>query len=234
MRRLAGLTVVVVRPAEQAAPVVTALEAEGATAVVVPLVRIVDVEPARLADALAGLTERDWVVVTSPNGADRLAPVLAGCPARVAAVGTATAQRLPRVDLVPRMQRAAGLLAELPAPFPGARAVVVQSADAHPTLVDGLRERGWIVVPVASHRTIPIVPSAADRSRAVRADALLLTAGSQARAWVDVFGGTAPAVVVIGEQTARDAIDAGLKVDTIAADHSITGTVEALVKLFRR
>lgn len=239
MGRLAGVSVCVVRPAEQAGPLVAALEAERATAVVVPLVRIVDVEPDVVAHALAGATAAlsadDWVVATSPNAADRLAPLLERCPARVAAVGSATAARLAHVDLVPSTQRATGLLAELPPPRPGGRVVVVQSADAHPTLVDGLRSAGWMVDRVPSHRTVTVVPSVEDQRRASGADALLLTAGSQARAWVEVLGTTTPgAVVAIGEQTARDADAAGLKVHAIAADHSITGTVEALVKLLGR
>lgn len=229
--RLAGLTVVVVRPADQAAPVIDALAAEGAEAVHVPLVEVADVEPERIAATLAGLTPQDWVIATSPNAADRLAAHLAACPARVAAVGAATASRLPRVDLVPADQRAAGLLAELPAPAgTGCRVVVVQSADAHPTLVEGLRARGWQVDRVASHRTVPRVPSTRDRLHALRADALFLTAGSQARAWADAFGATTPAIVVaIGMQTADDASAAGLKVDVVAADHSIAGMIEALV-----
>ncbi len=217
---------------------VRALEAAGATAVVVPLVRVVDVEPERLserlADSLADLTADDWIIATSPNGAARLAPSLATCPARIAAVGAATAARLPHTDLVPHVQRADGLLAELPPPGPGGRAVVVQSADAHPTLVDGLRARGWLVDRIASHRTVPVVPSPEDQSQALLADALVLTAGSQARAWVGVFGPTSPPVVAIGEQTARDAVLAGLKVESIAADHSISGTVEALANLLGR
>ena len=152
----------------------------------------------------------------------------------MAAVGTATAARLPRVDLVPQMQRAEGLLAELPAPpDAAARAVVVQSADAAPTLVDGLASRGWVVARVDSHRTVPVAPTSGDLLRALRADALLITAGSQARAWAAAFGTTTPAVVVaLGPQTAQDAADAGLKVDLIAADHSVAGSIEALVKHF--
>ena len=234
MGRLTGVSVAIVRPAEHTGPVVDALVTEGAVPIVVPLVRIVDVAAETVGAALADLSARDWVVVTSPNGADRTAPALAACAARVAAVGATTASRLPRVDLVPAVQRAEGLLAELPAPDPGARAVVVQSADAHPTLVDGLRDRGWLVERIASHRTVTVVPAAEDRARALAADALLLTAGSQARAWAEVIGTSSPAVVAIGEQTARDAVAAGLKVAAIAADHSINGTVEALVKLLRR
>lgn len=236
--RLAGVSVVVVRPAEQAGPLVAALEAEGAEAVLVPLVRVVDVddELGRIAAELHGLGDRDWVVVTSPNGADRVAPHLAACRARVAAVGAATAARLPRVDLVPRVQRAEGLLAELP-PAGGhgddtpITAVIVQSADAAPTLAEGLTSRGWHVVRIDAHRTVPVVPTARDQLHALRADALLLTAGSQARAWAGAFGPTTPPVVVaLGPQTARDAADAGLKVDVVAADHSVTGSIEALVK----
>ena len=235
--RLAGVSVVVARPAEQAAPFVALLEAEAARAVVVPLIEIVELDAGGLLRAaIGGLTPEDWVVVASPNGAERVAEVLAEHPEpKVAAVGARTALRLGRCDLVATDQSAAGLVAEFPSPGRGARAVLVQSADGARTLASGLAAAGFAVERIDTHRAVPVLPSAGQQLHALRADALVLTSGSQARSWAAAFGDSSPPVVVaIGPQTAADAASAGLKVSVVAADHSLAGCVEALVGCFRR
>jgi uroporphyrinogen-III synthase len=61
------------------------------------------------------------------------------------------------------------------------------------------------------------------------ADAVLFASGSAVRAWVAAFGtSTPPLVVAIGPQTASAAQLVGLKVDLIAADHSLQGLVNSL------
>ena len=89
------------------------LEALGHEVVRCPLIRI---EP--LGDEPLDLSGYDWVVVTSPNGADELARRLAAPPAHFAAIGPATADALRahglEPDLVPRVPTQEGLLAELP------------------------------------------------------------------------------------------------------------------------
>jgi uroporphyrinogen-III synthase len=63
----------------------------------------------------------------------------------------------------------------------------------------------------------------------MHADVVIFTAGSQAAAWVQVFGTTTPDVVAtIGPRTARNAEACGLKVDVIATDHSLPGVVRAV------
>lgn len=225
---LAGTTVVVTRPRRQAATLVAELEAEGARVVVLPLVEIVDVAtPDEVTAALAGLAGTDWLVVTSPNAAERVAPALAGCAARVAAVGAATAAVLPHVDLVPARQSAAGLLDELPAG--SGRVVVAHAAGADPALVDGLVAMGWRVSRLVTHESRPVVPTAREQLAALGADAVVFTAGSQAAAWVAVFGTTTPPIVAtMGPQTARNAESCGLKVDVVATDHSVPGVVRAM------
>ena len=237
-RGLAGVTVVVTRPASQAAALIALLEAEGAVPVPVPLIDIVDAPPdvvAELSSELRALGSDDWVVVASPNGATHVAPLLDGVRARVAAVGATTAATLGRVDLRPARQSAEGLVAEIPAAPAGGRAVVVQSADGASTLVDGLRARGWDVRRIDTHRAVPVRPTQRQQFDALRSDAVILTSGSQATAWVATFGTSAPAIVVaIGPQTAGVAEAAGLKVNVVAADHSLAGSVSALVELFQR
>jgi uroporphyrinogen-III synthase len=230
---LAGLTVVVARPADQAARLVALLQSEGARALVVPLIHVVDHgEPGDIATALEPLTSDDWVVVASVHAAQRVLAPLVGCPAHVAAVGATTAASLPRVDLVPAVQSADGLLQVFPhAPPTGGRVVVAQAVGGAPTLVDGLAERGWTVVRVDTHRSHPIVPSAAQQLAVLQADVVLFTSGSQAQAWVEVFGTATPAIVAaIGPQTSRVAAACGLKVDVVAADHSLLGVVRAVVR----
>ena len=98
---LAGRTVVVTRPVEQAPALVALLEAEGASTVVMPLIELVDVaDAAAVAAAVAELGADDWVVVASAHAASRVRDTLVSTPARVAAVGRTTAAALPRTDLV--------------------------------------------------------------------------------------------------------------------------------------
>jgi uroporphyrinogen-III synthase len=228
-RPLADVTVVVARPADRAAALVDLVEARGARALVVPLVEIVEpVDPGRLEAVLADLRSFDWIVVTSPNAAARVAPFLATTPhVRVAAVGSSTAGALPRTDLIADRQSAEGLVAVFP-DGPG-RVLVAQAAAGAPTLVDGLAGKGWTVERVHTHDTRPVRPAAREQLAVLRADVVLLTSGSQARSWVEAFGDAAPPVVgAIGPQTARDAEVAGLKVDFVATDHSLVGLVDAL------
>jgi uroporphyrinogen-III synthase len=233
VRSLAGRTVVVTRAADQAGETAELLSSNGAIPLVVSLIEVVD-EPVGMSELanidVAGI---DWIVVTSPNGAKRAAAVIEGDAniPKVAAVGSATMAVLPRCDLVAKTQSAQGLLEVFPS-GPG-RAVVVQAADADPTLVEGLRQRAWDVTAITPYRTRSIAPSERERKAALAADAVLFASGSAARAWVEVFGRrTPPVVVAIGDQTSAAAKAAGLKVSVVSADHSMYGMLIALSRYF--
>ena len=150
---LGGLRIVVTRPRDQAASLVDALEAQGAEAVLVPVIEIT--EPldggVGLRTALRVLRDGDWVAVTSPNGAATVADALGERPladgVRVAVVGPGTRDRaeslgLP-VDLVPADAIAEGLAAAFPAPpIAGGRVVLARAEVARETLPIHLRMMG--------------------------------------------------------------------------------------------
>jgi uroporphyrinogen-III synthase len=229
MKVLAGRTVVITRAADQAADTSQLVIEFGGTPLVVPLIEIVD-EPAGMAElASLDLAGVDWIIVTSPNGARRVSPLIsAELPTpRIAAIGSATAAILPRCDLVAEIQSAAGLLQVFPR-GPG-RVLVVQAIDAEPTLIDGLVERGWDARAIQPFRAQPVQLSEEQRRAALAADAVLFASGSAARAWVEVIGrSTPPVVVTIGAQTAAAAERAGLKVSATSADNSMYGMLVCL------
>src|SRR4051812_12605365 len=229
MKSLDGRRVVVTRAAEQVESSVDLISSVGAIPIVVPLLEIVD-EPDGVTELAAlDLTAVDWLVATSPNGARRVAAMLPSGLQRplVAAVGAATADALPRCDLVAQTQSAAGLLEVFPTG--SGRVVVVQAVDAAPTLVDGLTERGWDAAAIKPFRAVTATPSSEQKRDAVAADAVLFASGSAARAWTQIFGQrTPPITVAIGDQTAAAAEQAGLKITIVSADHSMYGMLVAL------
>ena len=232
MNELAGRRVVITRALDQADALAELLEAAGAIAVTMPLIEIVAESAGAAALATADPAAFDWLVVTSPNGAEQYVTAHGSVTAdSVAAVGSATAAAFSAVGiactLVPRVQSAVGLLGEFPAGT--GRVLLVQAHGAAATLAAGLAQLGWQVTAIAPYRAVPTLPTARQQLTALSADAVLFASGSAVRAWAAVFGdSTPPIVVAIGPQTAQAAADAGLKVAVVAADHSLPGLVAAL------
>ena len=224
------------RAAEQAEPLAARLRDLGAEPVVVPLIEIGPPTDGGvlLAEALEQLHRYDWLVVTSLNGASAVHDAVAALPRAakrpfIAAVGVATAQALGApADLVPTEQRAEALVTEFPN---GTGSVLLPQAEqAGPDVAAGLRAKGWQVHVVAAYRTLPVVPTAGVLLRVLSADAVLFASGSAVRAWVAVFGLQTPAVTVaIGPSTKQVAELLGLKVDAVAADHSLEGLIKELL-----
>lgn len=233
MNSLAGRSVVITRAADQAGATSDLVRSFGATPILVPLIEVVD-DPAGMIELAAlDFDQIDWIVVTSPNGAGRIAPILEMVSAspRLAAVGLTTAATLPRCDLVADTQSALGLLRVFPT-GPG-KALVVQAIDAETTLVDGLVELGWSVDAIRPYRTIHATLTSEQKDAALAADAVMFASGSAARAWAAVFGQrTPPVVVAIGEQTAAAAAGAGLKISATSADHSLYGMLVTLSRYY--
>ncbi|MEE8523732.1 MAG: uroporphyrinogen-III synthase [Thermoanaerobaculia bacterium] len=158
-RSLHGRRIVVTRAVHQAAELVAAFEAAGATVVSLPLIEVAAAaDPEPLARAAATLASFDWLAFTSANAVRAFLPWTAAATLPpVAAVGPATARALRCHGVEPRLEaeasRAEGLAEALaPAIEPGTRVLVPQAEDARPQLVDNLRTAGAEVTPVAAYR----------------------------------------------------------------------------------
>ncbi len=242
-KALFGMQVVVTRTRDQASQLSTALRAEGAGPIEVPVIEIG--EPADGGAALRKAAESaaayDWVVLTSPNGAERFVRLLRDARdlgrARVAAIGPGTAAALARhgvvADLVPNEYIAEALLDALPPPGPdgSGRLLLARASVARGVLPDGLRSRGWHVDVVAAYETRPLVATADRRAAVADADAITFTSSSTVSNFVAAFGVDAvpPLVACIGPVTAATARALGIEPAVVASDHTIAGLVDAMV-----
>lgn len=205
------MRVIVTRPRARAGPLTEALEALGATVVECPLIEI-----ERISDEPVDGAGYDWLVVTSPNGADEIARRGRNLPA-VAAVGPGTAEALRAHGIEPAFVPRASSQEELSREFPrpAGRVLFAAAEGARRGPVD---ELGADFVPL--YRTRLLTPEPPD------GDVVVLASGSAARAYAGI-GGTAPAVS-IGPETTRVAQAAGLAVAKEAATHDLDGLVAAV------
>jgi len=235
---LAGRTVVVTRATDQAGSLSAALAAEGATVIELPVVAIADPADSGVAlrSALASTADLDWIVVTSPNGARRVADALpADVDVRFAAVGPKTAEPLigagHPVHLVPTRAVAESLLDEFPAPpDTGGRVLLARAETGRDVLPDGLRAAGWTVDEVVAYRNVEPDVDPVTLADAQAADAVTFTAESTVRRFTDLVGGDGPRTAVcIGPISAAAAGDAGYDVH-VAEPYSVAGLVAAAVR----
>lgn len=237
---LAGLRIVICRPREQARPLAAGLAAAGAQVVSAPVIAITEPadEGAALRAAVSRLRAGDWLVVTSPNGAARVAaagPLPDGV--NVAAIGPGTANRAIAagltVRMVPDRSIAEGLLQAFPAPDPdGGRLVVLaRAAVARSVLPDELRAAGWEVLDVAAYRNVAAPLSDEQRHAVASSDGVVFTSSSTVKRLVAEVGASTvpPLVASIGPATSATAVEHGLEVTVEATDHTIDGVVDALV-----
>lgn len=203
------MRVVVTRPLGQEDELVHGLRALRHEVIHCPLI---EVEP--LGDEPVDAAGYDWVIVTSANGARELRRRMRGTPARLAAIGAATAEALGGADLVPSVSTQEGLLAELPRP--AGRVLVAAAEGARRLLVD---ELGADFVPL--YRTVELAPDAFPDG-----DLVVLASGSAARAYARL--GRETPVVSIGPQTTAAARAAGLEVLREAATHDVAGLLAAI------
>jgi uroporphyrinogen-III synthase len=205
--------VVVTRAEGRAAPLADALRAAGFDVVCCPLIEIEPIE-----DGPVDVGGYDWVIVTSANGAAELARRGVGEPARVAAIGEATARALRAhglsVDFVPRQATQEGLVAEFPRPV--GRVLFVGAEGA----------RGLIVSELGAdfrslYRTRELHPDPPPRG-----DLAVLSSPSAARALAGLNADMP--VVAIGPQTAAAARDAGLAVAAEARRPAVEAVIDAV------
>ncbi len=245
-RPLAGRTVLVTRPAEQAGELVRLLERRGARVIVAPAIELVPSRSPALRRALRELAEGAyaWIALTSPRTVEVLSAHLRPreVRARVAVVGEGTAEAFRRyarreADLVPRTYTTVGLARAFPR---GSGRVLCPRADIAPEgLEEALARKGWSPERVDAYRTRlarSLPKEARDALRRGEVDAVTFTSASTVRGFVRALGAMKgdPKVVCIGPVTAREARAHGLRVSAVASPHTMEGLVAAVERALRR
>ena len=205
------MRVIVTRPRAQARPLVGALEVLGAEVVECPLIEI-----EWLSDEPIDGAGYDWLIVTSPNGADEVVRRGVNLPP-IAAVGPGTAEALREHGIeaafVPDESSQDGLLREFPRP---AGRVLFVGAEGTGELLQSELDADVRAV----YRTRELVPDSPPSGELV-----LLASGSAVRAWAKV-GLDLPAIS-IGPQTTAAAAAAGVEIVSEARTPDVQGLVDS-------
>ena len=247
---LAGLRVLVTRPAPQAAKLSRALSQESAVPVEAPLaaIRPCQDEDGAIEEALRSLASYDWLIFTSVNGVDVFFDALArhGLDSgvvqgrSVAAIGPATAQALEQrgipVALMPGEYRTTGIVKAMGRfDLRGKRVLLPRAEEGNPELPSRLKALGAEARHLTLYRT-ELPPDA--RQRVLQAldqglDMATFTSPSTVRNMAEALEGhvelLGPVVLAcIGPVTAEAAREAGMKPQVVASEHTIRGLVQAL------
>ena len=165
---LQGKRIVITRAADQSESLVAGLRANGAIAVLMPLVAFAapdDVQ--RLDETVANLRGFDWIFLTSQNALRALQDSSARIhmplgeavkDTAIAAVGPATAEVVRQAGLVvkyvARQHDGVSLARELGADVKGKKVLLPRSDRANPDLVAVLGELGAMVTEVIAYKTV--------------------------------------------------------------------------------
>jgi uroporphyrinogen III methyltransferase/synthase len=255
-RPLFGVSVLVPRPREQAAPLARILTDLGAEPVICEITRFVPAAELDLDRALGELGGTRWIAFASAHAvavtfaalARRHADARALAGVRVAAVGAATAAAVRahgvEPDLVPEERTGAGLARALIAADPalaGGRVLLPRAAEGREELGDALAAAGAHVEAIDAYRTVPApaaeVAPLVHRLAGGRLDVLCFFAPSQVDALVAAAGaavvGRARVIAAIGPTTAAALRAHGLRVDVVPGSPSAEDLAAAIVSYFQ-
>jgi uroporphyrinogen-III synthase len=166
-RPLAGKCILITRARHQAGRLSEALEAQGAEVVRLPTIEIIPPETyAPLDAALEGISDFDWLIVTSANGAAALGgrlrfleiPLANLQHLQVAAIGPATAAAVERIGLkvsaMPEEYVAESVVVLLREKVCGKHVLLVRAAVARDVIPEQLRQCGADIQVVAAYQTV--------------------------------------------------------------------------------
>ena len=251
---LFGKTVLVTRARSQASKLTARLEQLGAKVIETPAIRLE--APAdgykALDEAIARLADYQWLIFTSANGVERFFDRLlaAGRDARalgyakLAAIGTATAEKLKQyglmADVIPQEFRAEGIIEALKGKLPPhAKILLPRAQEAREILPEKLRERGAAVDVAPAYQTVcGDVDGEALREQLAGGviDLVTFTSSSTVRNLIQILGSAAPLQTVktacIGPVTADTARQNGVEPDMVADTYTIDGLVETIKQDF--
>lgn len=178
---LAGLGVLVTRPAHLSQSLAAGIAAAGGQVILLPAIDIVGRDPVAVAADLAAIARPDIVVYVSRNAVDHGPPALLDSAATVAAVGPATKAAIESrgrvVDIVPDNGFDSEALLKHPRlqDVGGQEVLIVRGQSGRELLADTLRGRGAKVTYLAVYERRPHKPLPEELSRldaALKAESL--------------------------------------------------------------
>jgi uroporphyrinogen III methyltransferase/synthase len=249
---LFGKRIVVTRTRKQASALSSELRALGADVIELPTIRIEPPTDLReFAELVQDAHSYDWIVFTSANGVDAFFEIFfklyddareIGGP-RIAAIGTATAQRVKdfhlHLDLQPPNFIAEGIVKEFEKAggIENLRILIARAEQARDLLPKALASMGAIVDEGFAYKTVPEtrdVTGARARFSKEGADLITFTSSSTVENFLNLKLPWPPAMKLasIGPITSATARERGLTVDVEAKQHDIPGLVAAIQQFY--
>lgn len=251
-RPLFGKRILVTRARSQASKLTAKLENLGAEVMETPAIALADPADnyAALDKAIDHVADYHWLIFTSANGVGRFFARLfkAGKDARalgyakIAAIGSATAEKLKQyglvADVIPQEYRAEGVVEALKGKLPPyAKILIPRAEEAREVLPDTLREMGAEVEVAPAYRTVcgqVDGEALAAELKEGNIDMVTFTSSSTVKNLVNIIGSAEALKGVktacIGPVTADTAKSLGIEPDIIAKEYTIDGLVEAICK----
>lgn len=254
-RLLFSKRILVTRARHQASVLSRLLAERGAEPIELPSIDIQPIaDSTDLDQAISNLKRYHWIIFTSVNGVvsfwQRLKNLKldsrALCGRQIGAIGPATAEALASrgvtPDYVPEIYTTEGIVAGLgQRDIVGQRFLLPRADKADKDLVQGISNLGAEVHEVTAYHTLPASESI-ERARRMlisgEIDVITFTSSSTVTNLVAAFQGeplpiNQAKIACIGPKTAEAASRAGLKVDILASEQTISGLVEAIEDYFR-
>ena len=250
---LFGKKILVTRARAQASQLSSRLSELGAAVVEYPAIKITDPTDnfAAVDAAIQKIDEFDRVIFTSVNGVERFfARLFAAAKdsralggAKIAAIGTATAEKLKTfgiiADTVPKNFCAEGLIEALSGKIiQGEKILLARAEEARDILPKNLSDLGGNVTVTPVYKTV--APTKHDGTLAAQLEngefaAVTFASSSTAKNLIGIIGGATPLkntpAVAIGPITAATLNEHGIKCAAVAEEYTIPGLVAALLKI---
>jgi uroporphyrinogen III methyltransferase/synthase len=251
-RPLLGKRIVVTRTRKQASVLSNKLRALGAHVIELPTIRIE--QPTNLrefAELVRDAHIYDWIVFTSVNGVEAFFDIFFKLyddareigSARIAAIGSATAQRVKdfhlHVDLQPEEFVAEGVVRKFKklGSIENMRLLVVRAEKARDVLSKELSAAGAIVDEAFAYRTVPETRDTSGVQRQLEQDGADLITFTSSSTVENYFALGLPwpegmRIVSIGPITSKTVREQGHRVDVEARRRDIDGLVQAISDSF--
>lgn len=249
---LAGKTILVTRSVGQSSQFSDRLLQEGATVIEMPALEIGP--PSNweaLDEALAHLSDFNWLILTSTNGVDyffeRLgkqgkdARALAGV--KIAVVGEKTAQSLKQnslqPDFIPPDFVADSLVEHFPEQLEGKRVLFPRvETGGREVLVKELTAKGAEVIEVAAYQSrcpVAIAPAALDALQRQAVDVITFASSKTVKCFCQLLEAHSGAnldgvcIASIGPQTSKTCVSLLGRVDVEAEEYTLEGLIQCLI-----